>query len=398
MIKIQHNEIVRFRLFVGSPSNMIAAGRRTARPSPAGRAEGASRHVTRRWHAVAALLLACSATGCAARLGGVEREATGDGRVLITAERPLMGTRFRIDVIVSDEALGERAIAAAFSEIDRLEGALSNWNESSQISEVNRSAGAAPVVVGHELMTVLDRALAVSELTRGAFDITFASCDGLWSVRDRRVPTDEEITDCLPRIDYRRVSLDLQRPAVFIADAATRIGIAGLAKGYRIDRAAQVMERLGIVDYVVDGGGDMRVAAGAAGKPWTIMVAHPRFDQPLGTVSLSTGAVATSGDYQWYFERDGVRYHHIIDPATGRPARRSTSVTVIAESALDADALATGLFVMGPDDGILLAERLAGVEALIIGPDLSVHATSGFPPLVAGETTSELEVQEGTQS
>jgi thiamine biosynthesis lipoprotein len=398
MIKIQHNEAALFRLFDGSPSNMIASGRRAARPFPVGRLVGDSRRVAQRRSAGAALLLACTALGCAAQLGGVEREAIGDGRVLITAERPLMGTRFRIDVIVSDEGLGERAIAAAFAEIDRFEEALSNWSESSQISEVNRSAGAAPVVVGHELMTVLDRALAVAELTGGAFDITFASCDGLWSIRDRRVPTEEEITDCLPRIDYRRVSLDPQRPAVFIADPATQIGIAGLAKGYRIDRAAQVMERLGIFDYVVDGGGDMRVAASAAGEPWEITVAHPRLDTPMGTVSLSTGAVATSGDYQWYFERDGVRYHHIIDPSTGLPARRSASATVIAATALEADALATGLFVIGPDEGILLAERLAGVEALIIGPDLSVHATSGFPPLVTGETTFEREAQEGTQS
>jgi len=377
---------------------MIAAGRRTARPSPVGPLEGASRRFPPRCTAGAALLLACAAMGCAAQLGGVEREATGDGRVLITAERPLMGTRFRIDVIVSDEALGERAIAAAFAEIGRLEDVLSNWSESSQVSEVNRSAGAAPVVVGHELMTVLHRALAVSELTGGAFDITFASCDGLWSVGDRRVPTDEEITDCLPRIDYRRVSLDAQRPAVFIADAATQIGIAGLAKGYRIDRAAQVLERLGIFDYVVDGGGDMRLAVSRGGEPWRIDVDHPRLDQPLGAVALSRGAIATSGDYQWYFERDGVRYHHIIDPATGRPARRSTAATVIAETALEADALATGLFVMGPEAGIALAEQLAGVEALIVGPDFSLHATSGLPPLVTGEAMFEMGAQEGAQS
>jgi thiamine biosynthesis lipoprotein len=317
---------------------------------------------------------------------GVQRN---DGRVLVTAERPLMGTRFRIDLVAVDETLGEEAIEAAFTEIGRSDEVLNNWSESSQISEVNRAAGSAPVLVSHELMAVLDRALHFSALTDGAFDVTFASCDGLWSVRQRRVPSDEEIAACLPHVDYRRVVLDHQMSAVFVPDAAMRIGVAGLAKGYRVDRAAEVLERSGITDYVVDGGGDMRLSTGDDGEPWQIKLAHPRVPhQPLGTVGLRSGAIATSGDYEWYFERDGVRYHHILDPTSGRPARRSVSATVIAERALDADALATGLFVMGPERGIALAERLSGIEALIIGPDLSVHATSGFPTLVNGEATT----------
>lgn len=329
------------------------------------------------------LVLAASALGCSEPAEEV-RNAT-DGRVLVTAERSLMGTQFRIDVMASDKALAEAAIGAAFDEVNRLEETLSNWSETSQISAVNRAAGAAPVVVSDELMTVLEKALQVSKLTGGAFDITYASCENLWSVRERRVPTDEQIRSCLPHVDYRRVALDSNTSAVYLADAATRIGIAGLAKGYRVDRAADVLEHSGMVDYVIDGGGDMRLAASTAGRPWEIKVAHPRLDQPLGTVALSGGAIATSGDYQWYFERDGVRYHHIIDPATGFPARRSTSATVIADTALDADALATGLFVMGPEAGIELAEQLPGVEALIVGPDLRVHTTSGFPTLTAGE-------------
>ena len=154
-------------------------------------------------------------------------------------------------------------------------------------------------------------------------------------------------------------------------------------------RQTPVSASRGIVDFVVDGGGDMRLSTSAAGEPWEIKLAHPRLpDQPLGTVALPSGAIATSGDYQWYFERDGVRYHHILDPASGRPARRSTSATVIAETAVDADALATGLFVMGPERGIALAEHLPGVEALIIDPELSVYSTSGFPALVTREDMS----------
>jgi thiamine biosynthesis lipoprotein len=328
--------------------------------------------------AVLALLLGGVTAACSGQAGAAGK--LGDGRFRLSEERSLMKTRFRIDVVVGDEAEGAAAIEAAYDEVARFEDVLSNWSDSSQITEINRAAGSAPVVVSDDLLTLLDRALHVSRLTDGAFDITFASCDGLWSVPDRRIPTDDEIAACLPHVNHRRVALDLQRSAVFLPDLRMRVGIAGLAKGYRVDRAARVLERFGVVDYVVDGGGDMRVSTGDGGRPWEISVAHPRRSgQALGTVSLTSGAIATSSDSQWYFEQDGVRYHHILDPATGRPARRSISATVIAPTALDADALATGFFVMGPDRGITLAEELPGVEALLVAPDLSVRTTSGFP-------------------
>jgi thiamine biosynthesis lipoprotein len=328
-----------------------------------------------------AALASCSGETMASR-------HTDDGRIHLTLERQLMGTLFRIDVIVEDEAEGRSSIEAAFGEVERVEGLLSNWDEKSHISELNRAAGIQPVVVGHELMAVLQRAHDVARLTRGAFDITFASCGGLWSIREQRIPSDEELSACLAHVDYRKVALDHHQSAVFISDPDTRLGIAGLAKGYRVDRAADVLDRHGITDYVVNGGGDMRVSTGSSETRWPIKVAHPRRDTPLGTVEIVSGAIATSGDYEWFFEQGGVRYHHILDPSTGHPARRSTSATVIAPSAVDADALATGLFVMGPEKGLELAERLPGVEALLITPDLSVHTTSGFPPMVVFGTTN----------
>jgi len=314
--------------------------------------------------------------------GDLTSRLTADGRIHLTVERELMATLFRIDVIVDDSELGREAIDAAFTEIEKAEGLLSNWDERSQISELNHSAGTGPVTVSNELLAVLQRAFEVAELTNGAFDISFASCGGLWSIRDRRIPSDEELVSCLAHVDYRKVALDFERSAVYITDPETRLGIAGLAKGYRVDSAAGVLLERGITDFVVDGGGDMRVSTGSSGPSWPINVAHPRRDVPLGTLGVASGAIATSGDYEWYFEAEGVRYHHILDPATGQPARRSTSATVIAPSAVEADALATGLFVMGPKEGLALAERLPGVEALLIAPDLTVHTTSGFPPVV----------------
>lgn len=325
-------------------------------------------------------IVAAGGAGCGGPVAEASRPSAS--KVVVTVERELMKTRFRIDVVVDSEPVGRAAIDAALAEVARSEEVLSNWSETSQISEVNRHAGVQPVVVSDELMAVLDRALAVSRWTDGAFDITFASCGGLWSVRERRIPPDDAIRACLEHVDYRRVALDSASSSVFVSDARTQLGIAGLAKGYRVDRAAAVLERAGIHDYVVDGGGDMRVSGGPHGGTWQITIAHPRRAAPaLGVLSLEAGAVATSGDYQWFFEHDGVRYHHILDPATGRPASRAVAATVIAPTAMDADALATGLFVMGPAAGIALAERLDGVEALLVGPDLSVHATSGFPAL-----------------
>lgn len=326
-------------------------------------------------------LVSCSDDGCLT-------QPTADGRIRVTVERQLMATLFRIDVIVDDETAGREAIEEALAEIQSAEGILSNWDDDSQISELNRSAGVQPVVVSQELMAVLQRAYEVAELTDGAFDISFASCSGLWSIRDRRIPSDEELASCLAHVDYRKVALDPTQPAVYITDPGTRLGIAGLAKGYRVDRAARILEDRGITDYVVDGGGDMRVSTGSTGTSWPIRVAHPRRETPLGTVVVASGAIATSGDYEWFFEHSGVRYHHILDPATGHPARRSTSATVIAPSAVEADALATGLFVMGPREGLALAERLPGVEAMLIAADLSVHTTSGFPTVVVLGTSS----------
>ncbi len=329
--------------------------------------------------AIVAVALAACGIACARHETRIVQ--VPDGRTLVSVERELMRTRFRIDVLAVDADFGRAAIDAAYAEIAGSEERLSNWSPSSEINRVNDAAGGGPVVVSDELLEVLERALSTSRLTNGAFDITFASCDGLWSIRDRRVPSSSELALCLAHVDYRRVEVDRTTSAVRIADPQTRVGIAGLAKGHRIDRAAALLERAGIRDYVVDGGGDMRLATSSRDRTWPIAIAHPRRQgAALGTIELTTTAVATSGDYEWYFERDGVRYHHILDPATGRPATRSVSATVLAEAAVDADALATGLFVLGPTDGMALAERLPGVEALIIAPDLSLHATSGFPP------------------
>jgi thiamine biosynthesis lipoprotein len=301
-------------------------------------------------------------------------------------ERLKMGTRFEIQVVAADVAAGRAAIEAAYREIDRVERLLSEWRETSEISEVNRRAGQDAVRVGPDLFAVVERAIQIAEITDGAFDVTFAACGGIWSVRERKVPTDLQIDRCLVHVDFRRLAMDPEASTIFLPIEAMRIGIAGIGKGYGVDRAAEVLEAHGVTDFIVDGGGDLRLAGRNVGRPWIVGIADPRRPGQLhATLEPGRGAVVTSGDYQRYFEKDGVRYHHILDPATGRPARGSVAVTVVAATATDADALATGLFVLGPERGIEVVEGLPGVEALIFGPDLAVHRSSGFPEILLTE-------------
>jgi thiamine biosynthesis lipoprotein len=344
--------------------------------------------VRRRGQVGRVFLLTLAAVGAAAcqpgdgQGSGKLDAATAAGTEPISRERPMMGTFFRVQVAGDARAeTAEAAIEAAFEEVARIEDRLSEWREGSDISAVNREAGRRSVTVGPELFEVVERSLEMRERTGGAFDITFAGCGRLWAFRPPRVPDAEEIARCLPRVGGE-VVLDAGRSTVFLPHAEARIGIAGIGKGYGVDRAAEVLEAHGITDYIVDGGGDIRLAGRKGDLPWSVGIAHPRRPGQLyAAVELGQGAVVTSGDYQKFFQQDGVRYHHILDPRTGRPARLAAAVTVVAPDATRADALATGLFVMGPEAGLALVETLPGVEALFFGPDLEVHRSSGFPEL-----------------
>jgi thiamine biosynthesis lipoprotein len=298
----------------------------------------------------------------------------------LRGERQLMGTAFQVRVVTPDIAAGCAAIEAAFVEVAREEALFSEYRPTSDVSAINREAGSAPVRVDAEVFGVMQRSLWASRVTGGAFDMTFAGCGGLWSVRERRVPDDESLAACMARVGYRKVRLDERESSAFLPEAGMRVGLGGIAKGYGVDRAVELLLARGFTNVVVDGGGDLRVEGADVDGPWTVNIAHPRRPgEVFETLRIARGAVVTSGDYLRFFERDGVRYHHIIDPSTGRPASRSVAVTVIAPTATDADALATGLFVLGPERGLAVLANLPGIEALYFAPDLSVHASPGFP-------------------
>lgn len=306
--------------------------------------------------------------------------ASASSAATVADVRTKMGSRFEIKAVHADPEHARRAIDRAWAEIDRIESMISSWQATSETSEVNRQAGKAPVEVSRELFDLVRRALKVSALTGGAFDITFAGVGKLWDFKsiEPQVPDADAIAEAIHHIDWRRVKLDPAARTIFLEDPGARMGFGAIGKGYAANRAAIVLKAEGIESGVINAGGDL-LAYGMKedGAPWDIGVLHPRDrSRLLAHLPLSETAVVTSGDYESYFLIDGKRYAHILDPRTGYPVSELISVTVVCPDAELADALATGLFVLGPEEGMVLVERLDGIEALMVGADGTVHLST----------------------
>jgi thiamine biosynthesis lipoprotein len=245
---------------------------------------------------------------------------------------------------------------------------LSTWIETSELSRVNQAAGLEPVGVSAETFDLLRRALEAAEYTEGGFNIAIGPAVQLWNIPEApRVPSAMEVEIAAQSVDYRRIHLDQTRRTVFLEKPGMRIDIGGIGKGLAAEKAAAVMRAIGATGGLVAVAGDFRVFGRRAdGTAWPIGIQHPRESgKILATLDATDEAISTSGDYERYFMKDGVRYHHILDPKTLQPARLCQSVTIIAQDATTADALATGVFVMGPVRGFALVERL-GLGGVIV--------------------------------
>ena len=290
-----------------------------------------------------------------------------------------MGSPLDIEVTGPDRATCERAVEAARAEIERLERMMTDWKDDSPLMEINHQAGRRPVSVPPELFLIIRKSIELSELTEGAFDISFAAAGTLWNWKDPRVPSDAEVRASLADVGWRGIVIDEANQTVFLAKPGMRIGLGAIAPGYAGDRALEKIAAQGIRDAMVNVSGDVVVRGAKNGGPWKVAVRHPRRPgESLAILPVSNGAISTSGDYERYFEADGRRYCHIIDPRSGIPANRCQSVTVLAPVLAVADGLATGIFVLGPEKGLALVEQLAGVEALIVAADGSVHLSRGL--------------------
>ena len=290
----------------------------------------------------------------------------------IYAETEQMGTRVSINLLVGDHPPAEAgaAIEAAFVEIERIEQIMSEWRPDSELSQLNDDAGGPMRPLSPELFEILQRSKEIAEITGGAFDPTFYAVGQLWKFeRGARPPAREAIEAKRPLIDWRSIELDPATRTGRLARTGMKVGLGAIAKGYAVDRASRLLAERGFRDHIVEGGGDTYVSGKKAGKPWMVGIQKP--DGPGSTAAIPTSdrAVVTSGDYQRYIEYEGVRYAHIFDPRTGFPVpeeRSCQSVTVLAANATDADAFATAVAVMGPDDGMAFIRSHPELDAFLI--------------------------------
>jgi thiamine biosynthesis lipoprotein len=278
-----------------------------------------------------------------------------------------MGTEVSVYLWHDDLAKGRQAVDAIFAEMARVDEHMSTYKEESRMSEINRDAAARPVVAGDELFGLIARALDISVLTRGAFDITYDSVGRHYDFREGRRPDEETIAEELPLIDYRFVQLNRDDGTVRFAREGVRINLGGIAKGYAVERGIAIARRYGVEHARVTAGGDTRLLGDRRGVPWMVGVQDPRNEDDVAvTIPLQDEAISTSGDYERYFDEDGERYHHIIVPSTGTPAGEVHSVTIIGPDAVITDALSTSVFVMGVDDGLKLIATLPDYEGIVI--------------------------------
>ncbi len=283
--------------------------------------------------------------------------------------QPIMGTRVHVELFVDDDSLGPGLLESVMDEMHRIDRAFSSFKEDSELSKVNRQAVLGWVEVSDELLGLITKAHQVSVLTDGAFDITYASVGRYYDYREGKTPDPQTMQRAVKAIDYRYIDRDLENSRVRFQRPEVYISLGGIAKGHAVDRAIALLQRAGVSQASVAAGGDSRIIGDRGGKPWTVGIQHPReADKMSAVLPLVDTAVSTSGDYERFFERDGVRYHHILDPSTGRSATGSWSVTILGPEATLTDALSTSVFVLGPERGLKLVNSLPGIDAIIIDP------------------------------
>ena len=292
-----------------------------------------------------------------------------------------MGTRIVVELWSDDRAAGERDIDAVMAEMRQIDTDMSTYKPDSEISRVNAHAAQGPIKISKELFGLLETALDYSRITEGAFDITYASVGFMYDFRARHRPTEQQIDAALPAVNYRHVLLDRATGTVRFSQPGVRIDLGGIAKGYAVDRGIEILQKRGIRHALVSAGGDSRIIGDRFGKPWIVGIRHPDHkEQVIARLPLVDTAISTSGDYERYFDENGVRYHHIIDPRTGHSASAVRSAPVLAPTATRTDGLSKTAFVLGAEEAIRIYEKLGDVDAVIVRPDGKVLYTKGLEP------------------
>ena len=316
---------------------------------------------------------------CVAALGLV---GCGVSPHVVKRSQMHMGTLVFLTAVAPDEQVAHDAVREGFAEIHRLEEILSTWIPDSELSRVNAAAGQHPVRVSSETIEVLEQAVAVARMTNGGFNVVIGPAVEAWNIgREWHLPTQRELDAVRPLLDLSNLHIHKEAATVYLGRAGMRVDVGGIAKGYAADLTARVMRDAGASAGVAAISGDIATFGRLPdGQRFVFGIQHPRHETgiTIGRLELEDAAVSTAGDYQRYVMKDGIRYHHILDPRTLHPSRLAQSVTVVAGTGVLADGLDTGIFVMGPEKGMALIERLPGVEGVIVGADGTVSVSSGL--------------------
>lgn len=292
----------------------------------------------------------------------------------------IMGTRIYVELWHEDASAATQLMQAVMDEMHRIDQLMSPYKDTAQLAIVNREAATRPVAVAPELFDLIVKSNHFSDLSGGAFDITFASLGHQFDYRQHARPDPQQQQKATALINYKALQLDANAHSVFFSKAGMRIDLGGIAKGYAVDNAIRILQQADVTNGIVTAGGDSRLLGDHRGRPWMMGIKHPRGESHVISLPLENVAISTSGDYERYFEADGVRYHHIIDPKKGDSAREVVSATIIADDATTSDALSTTLFILGVKKGLELVNKMQNVSAILIDSKGKIHYSADLAP------------------
>jgi thiamine biosynthesis lipoprotein len=297
----------------------------------------------------------------------------------VQREEAIMGTAIRVELWCTDTREGDAATAAVMQEMHRIDRAMSPHKSGSELCRINREAAQRPVPLSAEMWRLVERAVAYSQLTEGAFDISYAAVGQHYDYRARRRPDPATLARARELVGWKKLLLDRQAQTLRFAEPGMRIDLGGFAKGHAIDCAAAILRQRGISHAMVSAGGDSRVIGDRLGRPWSVAIRDPRrAGETVAVLPLEDVSISTSGDYERFFDVGAERVHHLIDPATGRSPQGVHSVTVLADDGLTCEALSKAVFVMGPARGLALIESVPGADAVVVDATGTLHWSSNL--------------------
>lgn len=316
-------------------------------------------------------LTACTQKAEAPKAVDAGPKQEGPRAEIVYRSHKAMGTQITITAFTSEPKKAEAAFQKTFAEFDRLERLLTVWRPDSDVSRINQAAGKEAVKVDPETISVVQRALELARLTDGKFDVTFGALSGLWKFdhdQDDRIPAAKDVQARLPFVRWEGIKVNAEENTVMLDKKGMKLHLGGIGKGWAVDKAVVIMRKAGLRDFMVQAGGDLYVAGTRGSRAWRVGVRDPRGSRSsyFAFAEVTDATFSTSGDYERYFEKDGRRYHHILDPDSGQPAKGIRSVTVMAPDATTADALSTGLFILGLERGMEVIESVEGAGAVFV--------------------------------